>query len=145
MTLLQAIEAVQTRAANNSIHDLVIPRNPPRQGPSTNRIGTGLHEMNLNDDEDDNDEEDNEEPYDDYDDNDDSLNAIRSGPSRGGRGGRTSRGGRGGGGRTGGRSGGRTLTPQQLEWFREQKCIQCGQSGHFKRDCPVVKSPSTGG
>jgi hypothetical protein len=32
MTLLEAIEAVQTRAANNLIHDLVTPRNPPRSG-----------------------------------------------------------------------------------------------------------------
>jgi hypothetical protein len=48
MNLLQVIEAVQTRAANNSIHDLVIPRNPKSGGPSGSRgLAAGLHKMNI--------------------------------------------------------------------------------------------------
>jgi hypothetical protein len=63
MNLLQAIKAVQTQAANNSIHDLVIPRNPKTGGPSGSRgLAAGLHEMNL---EHEDDSEEDEEAYDD--------------------------------------------------------------------------------
>jgi hypothetical protein len=138
MTLLEAIEAVQTRAANNSIHDLVIPRNPPRSGSQPRTLATGLNEMNINDDE----AEEEEDEEDDYNDDDDTLNAMQGGRGtqmRGGRRGRTPA--RGGHGRRGGRgtgfgSGGQSLSPQQLEWFRNNKYIQCGQEGHYKRDCP---------
>jgi hypothetical protein len=49
VTLLKAIEAVQTRVDNNSIHDQVTPRTPPRSGaPDGSRgLTTGLHEMNI--------------------------------------------------------------------------------------------------
>ena len=45
MTLLEAIEVVQPRTTNNSIHDLVTPRTPPRSGaPGSSRgLSTGLH------------------------------------------------------------------------------------------------------
>jgi hypothetical protein len=138
MELLDAIEAVQTRAANNSIHDLVIPRNPSRNGPPPRTLASGLNEMNIDADEEAEEEEEEEE----YQDDDDTLNAMQGGRGtqmRGKSGGRTpARGGRGGrGGRSAGRgSGGQSLSPQQLEWFRSSKCIQCGQDGHFKRDCP---------
>jgi hypothetical protein len=73
MTLLKAIEAVQTCAANNSIHDLVILRNPPHSGSQPRTLVTGLNEMNIYDDE--ADEEKDEE--DDYNEDDDTLNAMQ--------------------------------------------------------------------
>jgi hypothetical protein len=36
---------------------------------------------------------------------------------------------------TAARSRGYVMTPQQLEWFRNRRCITCGQEGHVKRDC----------
>jgi hypothetical protein len=50
-TLLEAIEAVQTRAANSSIHNLVIPRNPPRSGSQPRTLATGLDVMTINEDD----------------------------------------------------------------------------------------------
>ena len=144
MTMDEAIKAVQTRAANNSIHDLIVPRTPRNKqifGGHANNLSITPGTPTQGEDDDllaaledgefdyligDNDDEDN----------DDSLNAIGSGGRGGGRG--RGRGGRGAG--RGGRGAGRgtrsTMSAQQLEWFKDQKCIQGGQAGHFKRDCP---------
>ncbi len=99
--------------------------------------------------------EEGEQPWDDEEDYDGDLAAVqmrgvgRRGRGRG-RGGRfgagRGRGGRGRGpggpgrGQPGGARGrgvkGRVLTPQQLEWYNDQRCVLCGSKDHYAADCP---------
>jgi hypothetical protein len=51
MTIDEAIRAVQNRAANNSIHDLFVPRTQGRTGG--HRQGANLNNLNLDEDDED--------------------------------------------------------------------------------------------
>jgi hypothetical protein len=129
MTMDEAIQTVQARAANNFVHDLVVPRNHPCYDGKQN--GPSLNNLSLNTPSQKEDEEllnaleagDFDHLLDENEDEDDTLNAIGSGGRGGGRG--CGRGSRGGGRERGaGRGAARpTMTAQQLEWLKAQKCI----------------------
>jgi hypothetical protein len=164
MTLLEAIKAVQTRATTPFRHDFT-PRN---LGQSSRRLTAVLNELNLDKEEGNGDDEDLY--YDAKDeDEENTLNATRRATSQGNRIDMYSRINQS---RLNKENHGaskeerqsmtpkllewchkrninswkaspkRVFTAQQHEWYRNKKCINCGQDGHFKRDCRD-RSPTT--
>ena len=132
MTLLEAIKAVQRRATKPFRHDFT----PHNRGQSSRRLTAVLNELNLDKEEGNGDDEDlyydaKEE------DEENTLNAIRRAISQGNHGGQGDRTGDVHGSKHSSREQrrGYIMTPQQQEWYRNKKCITCGQEGHFKRNC----------
>jgi hypothetical protein len=136
MTLLQAIQAVQRRAP----HPVYSRRDftSRNHGHSSRQLTAVLNELNL-----DKGEGNDDDLY--YDakeeDEENTRNAIRA-TSQGIGGDMTNRSNQARLNHESIRSAKRAFNAQQYEWYRNKKCIRCGQDGHFKRDC-LDRAPTT--